>query len=1133
MTEPEVSQPVPENDIASATATEETLAPESESEAAPPPEPWTPERVSEWNAYYDFYVKSAVLLLVFITSCNYAKDSQLWLHLKTGQMITEQGSPVTTDVFSYTANGQSWTDLPWLFQVSHAALYKLILGLVPVNPTDPTANRESAEQIAIGTLVVLSALARLATAGLLLKLRHRGPGLWWSAIVVAVAMGVVYHPGYGYVLGSAGFGIMMGGIAGPGFVAPSTWGLLLFALEMYVLFRAFTMGRGGALWLLIPTFLVWANVDESFLTGLLVLAAAVVGRLFDGSNAAALISRPEESETAAAGAKGELEKKPSPPRAAIGFIVLALSAAVCLLNPFTYRVYQAAIYPYMQLLEPTSKVTTADLLSFFGPWLRTHGGSEWYWLPTFYLAVVALGLGSFLLNANRFSWSRFLPFALLSVIWGTFMHANPLFSVVFAAVVGVNGQEWYLDRFGTEGRLGGLWRTWSTGGRLVMLGLVFFMIFNAITGRANTALDVRFGLGFNPDDFSLEAATFLENHPEIKGNILNTSMQQGNMLIWKNAPQRKSYIDGRTRLFSRELMEQWEKTRKALSEDEVETWKPLLDQYQISAVMIETKASPLTYRTLMQSPNWIPFYDDGQIVMFGRADAPGSDLAFFKINRLDPELRAYRTTHPIRGAERPPNATTWIDDVFQNRTYARLQARNDSARRWLDLGDASDPTYSANDPPLPDPARCLMAIQDARTSLARSPDDWVAYRVLNEAYRYLMFQEGAMLAGIPIKPEYRSRIRSNSPSLEHLMGRFQQRVTVLNFAIQTTPPPRDLASRRELHTLNLDLAQLYMNANALDLARNRLQAVIDTSQTDDFPPDGRMQIQRQLDQLNQQMKLLEDKLADLEIERQAGPVEQAQFALSQGGAGKAIDLLADAERNNVQPAVVKPRLIDLYCNTGQPDKALELLAVGAIDDPNLGSEPGSGALRQGRVYHLLGNYLSAVSLWKDRAIPRVRYDRSTRVLGASSALTHGEAVQATNLFLALPSTLNQQASWEFDLAMCNLEAGMPEDAATHFTQALTLAPDLGVRTIATYYLEKLGKPVPPGKRSATTAVADATATKAPGSLITPVPLLTGQPVPLAGSPTAPAEVQSPAPKEVAKTPNPAPAPAAGKEPAPK
>ena len=134
-------------------------------------------------------------------------------------------------------------------------------------------------------------------------------------------------------------------------------------------------------------------------------------------------------------------------------------------------------------------------------------------------------------------------------------------------------------------------------------------------------------------------------------------------------------------------------------------------------------------------------------------DAPESDLAFFKTNRLDPELRAFRTTQPIPGAERPPNAATWIDDVFLNRTYGRLQARNDAARRWLDPNDPSDPTYAANDPPLPEPARCLMAIKDARTSLARSPDDWVAYRMLNEAYRFLTVQETAMLAGIPIKPE--------------------------------------------------------------------------------------------------------------------------------------------------------------------------------------------------------------------------------------------------------------------------------------------------------------------------------------------------------------------------------------------
>ena len=380
-----------------------------------------------------------------------------------------------------------------------------------------------------------------------------------------------------------------------------------------------------------------------------------------------------------------------------------------------------------------------------------------------------------------------------------------------------------------------------------------------------------------------------------------------------------------------------------------------------------------------------------------------------------------------------------------------------------------------------------------------------------------------MMAGIPIKPQNRAQIRSVSPNLEQLMSRFQQRVTVLNFAIQTTPPPRDVAARRELHSLNLDLSQLYMNANALDLARDRLQTVLDMSQTEDFPPEVKMQLQQQLDQLNQQMKLLEDKLADLEIERQAGPIEQAQFALSQGGAGRAIALLAEAERNNVSPAVVKPRLIDLYCNTGQPDKALELLAVGAIDDPNLGSEPGSAALRQGRVYYLLGNYLSTVSLWKDRAIPRVRFDRSSRVLAASSSLTRGEAVQSTNLFLALPSTLSQQATWEFDLAMCNLEAGLPDDAATHFTQALTLAPDLSIRPIATYYLEKLGKSVPSLKRGAATAVDDKVAPKPLVNPIIPGPGPTELSVPAATAPNGSAVATPPAPNEVAKTANPTPA----------
>ncbi len=1065
MTEPETAQPIPENENASSATTNETEVLETDEE--PPPEPWTPERVSEWNAYYDFYVRLAALLLVFMVSCNFVTDTQVWLHLKTGQLIAEQGWPIKTDVFSYTENGRQWLDIPWLFQWINAVIYKLVNDLVPVSPADPTANRATAEQIAVGALTVVSALARLATAWLLLKMRHRGPGVWWSALVVALSLGVIFHPAYG---------LMMGGIAGVPSVSPKTWGLLLFSLETYILFCAFFQRRGWALWLLIPTFLLWANIDQSFLTGLIVMAAAAVGFWLDGKNATPFAARPEKSETDTGDHVGESTPESMPPSPATALLILAICAVACLVNPFTYHAYTDAISPYLQLFEPARKITVVEMLSFFGPWIRENAGPEWYLLPAFYAMVVLVGLASFFLNSRRFSWARFLPFAVMSVIWGIFMNTNAMFAVVFAAVVGPNGQEWYHDQIGTEGRLGRLWTVWSTGGRLVTLALIFLMIGIDITGWNNTLHEVQFGLGYNPDVFAFEATEFLANSKELRGNILNTSMPQGDALIWKGAPSRQSYIDSRTRFFPPDLLVQWDKTRKAISEDDIETWKPLLDKYQISAIMIEAGfgGSPITYQRLMQSPNWVPFYDDGRIVMFGRADAPESDLAFFKANRLDPDLRAFRTAHPVPGAERPPNPTSMIDTIFWTRSLGRLHSRTQSARRWLNPATVDDPAATPDSLPLPEPARCLLAIQEARRALAKSPDDWTAYRILSEAYRYLMVQEAAMLAGIPITPENARRIRSVAPKLDHLMNRFQQRVTVLNFAIQTTPPPKSLESRRELHSLNLELFQLYLNANALDLARDRLQLVLDISQPEDFTAEARVQLKQQLDELDQQMKLVEDSLIELEAERQAGPLDQASFALSRGAAGRAISLLADAERNNISPAVVKPRLIDLYCNTGQPDKALDLLSVGAIDDPNLGTEPGSGALRQGRVYFLLGNYLSASSLWRDRAIPRVRMERSNRSLNAASFLARGEAVQATSIFLTIPATLSQQSSWDFDLAMCDLEAGLPLDASEHFSKAITLTPDLAVRPIASYYLEKTGKPVPDLTKSAQAVIKPAT-----------------------------------------------------------
>ena len=132
---------------------------------------------------------------------------------------------------------------------------------------------------------------------------------------------------------------------------------------------------------------------------------------------------------------------------------------------------------------------------------------------------------------------------------------------------------------------------------------------------------------------------------------------------------------------------------------------------------IDSLDSPKTYRRLIQSPNWIPFYDDGRVVMFGRADAHEPDLVAFKNNRLEPDLRAYRVAQPVPSVDRPPTPTSWLDQFFRNRLLGRPQSHTNSAGRWLQPQTAENETQ----PVMPDPARCLLAIREARTALVEEP----------------------------------------------------------------------------------------------------------------------------------------------------------------------------------------------------------------------------------------------------------------------------------------------------------------------------------------------------------------------------------------------------------------------------
>jgi tetratricopeptide (TPR) repeat protein len=914
--------------------------------------------------------------------------------------------------------------------------------------------------------------------------------------------------------------VLTGGVALPGTVSPATWGLLFLAIELLLLFRAQDQGRHRALYGLIPLFVLWANVDQTFIVGLLVLAMAVIGRAVDGPAAEIRppASDPGETENPKAGKSPTSEGRPA--SAAAGFVVLALSIGACLANPSTFRAFQAALSPVLQLFGPESELIRPGEFSYFGKQIQKLYRVDWYWFTVFYLLMVTLGLGSFLLNARRFTWSRFLPFAALAVLWGIFMGYRQEFAVLFAAVVALNGQEWYHDRFGTRGRLGTGWSLWSIGGRLVTLAALFFCVANIITGWRIVPGQPRFGFGYDPGDFAFQAADYLARTADISGNVLNTTAAQGDALIWKAFPARRTFYDDRAHLFPQEILEEQRAIRLALKDDDPAIWKEKLDRFGITSVMIDYEGAPETYKRLSQSPNWIPFYDDGRVVMFGRADAREPDKTTFMNKRLDPELRAYKVSEPVPAADRPPTPTTWLDFIYQNRYLGRSQPHTGAAVRWLQGTNFDD-----SQPSSPDPARCLLAIREARTALADNPDDSDAYRLLNVAYRILMTQETALVAGIPLTAENQARVNMLAPNLDLLNTRFKQRATALNYAILTTPPPRSTEGRRELASLNLELFQLFMQAGYVDLARDRLSLVLDQTVPGDFSAEVRSQYTQQLDQLNQRVKQIEDHLLDLQVERQASPIDKAQYARSQGAIGLAMAELEEADRGNMAPLIVKPQLMDLYCFTGQPERALELVTGGLNEDPNLATEPGGSWIRQGQIYLLLGNYQSAATLWKDRALRTLRSERTVRALTVGRILAEGELVAASSSNLTIPTLVNRQGALEFELGQCLLEAGSPEEAAAHFTQALKLVPDLPFRPIVAYYLGKMGQPVPALPKKEEPAPAQ------PGSAVKPLrtpsqPAATGT-APQASSPSSAAG----APKEPARSSTPAdakksPAPAA-------
>jgi hypothetical protein len=176
------------------------------------------------------------MALVFLMAARSPIDTDLWWHLRAGQVTVEQGAPLLRDAFSFTRAGAAWTNHSWLAQVVLYLLYRW------------------GGFVAIGGLV--AALATLSMAFLFHSMD--GPELFRAFVIVLAALVAAW-------VWSA---------------RPQIFSLVLFAMVGWVLYR-FKWKKQKFLWALIPIFILWSNLHAGYALGLLLLGAFLAGEVFN------------------------------------------------------------------------------------------------------------------------------------------------------------------------------------------------------------------------------------------------------------------------------------------------------------------------------------------------------------------------------------------------------------------------------------------------------------------------------------------------------------------------------------------------------------------------------------------------------------------------------------------------------------------------------------------------------------------------------------------------------------------------------------------------------------------------------------------------------------------------------------
>jgi hypothetical protein len=638
--------------------------------------PITPESLARQALGLDRALVVVTLALAFLLGSFAARNSDLWMHLASGRLLAHGDYHFGSDPFTYTCSDSRWVNHSWLWDLGQYALFT-------------AAGGEEGSGGAV--LVVLKALLVTLLAAVLIATRRRDLGLWAPAACTALAI-LVLSPRL--------------------WLRPTVVSFLFLGLTLYLLQRpAASEGSAAARWfrwtngrawlLLPPLFWLWANLDSWFLLGPLTLF------LYLGAEALQCYVSPGQS------AEGTPQPRDLRVLACVGLAGLA----VCLLNPHGVGIFTTPP-PELAAFSLSENVRNEIGYKIYNPFgelveLLQEGKSDFFTAADAnnvagwsYFVLLLLGLVSFVLNLEGWTWWRaliWLAFALLSAFQA---RAIPFFAVVAGPITALNLQDFAVRRFGTVPRTEDYWPLWLLGGRVLTLVVVLVLVLAAWPGWLHARFDEprsphRVAWAVEPNPSLTAAAKELRQlrqegqlGPDDRG--FNFTPDVAEYWAWF-CPEEKGFFDRRFQL-SPEMAQTYVNVRHALPNPRRlgETagppviWQKIFAQHHVRYLTLNKadRDAQTVALYLWAAPterrNWTLVYLDGQTFVFGwNADAekPGP----WEKLRLDVNRMAFgKAAQPLpepRQEPRAPERGEWYDHFWK--TSAPRPASADEAAMYL------------------------------------------------------------------------------------------------------------------------------------------------------------------------------------------------------------------------------------------------------------------------------------------------------------------------------------------------------------------------------------------------------------------------------------------------------------------